>query len=110
MRRELLAGETPGRDCNRARTDCLPRDVVRVSPITSIAADELEPMFSAPGGERRAELIAIVMIVGKGPDSKTAETIVGEFQPRAALHVSREQCDHNLRILLQPCQQLLDPG
>src|SRR5262249_24700396 len=111
---ELLARKTSGRDCDCARADCFPAsDVVRsVANHVNRRRLELESMlFPRSVSGESAELIAIVMIIGKGPEfEKLPETVVREFEPRAPLHVAGQQGEHNSRILLQPAQQFLDSG
>ena len=73
---------------------------------------ELESMLlpRALTGEG-AELIAIVMIVGKGSEfKKLPETVVREFKLCASFHVSGEQGDHDFWIMAEPLQELVYAG
>lgn len=106
---QLRTGKAAGRDCNRPRADRFATgDVVRSVPDhIDLRRGKLDRVFLS-----RAllcdtpELVAIVMIVGKGAEfEKIREPVICEFQFRPAFQVAGQKTEHILRARLQPQQQ-----
>ena len=83
-----------------------------VSPMTSIcAASNSWPCFSCARAGERAELVAIVMIVGERAElEEVPETVALQFQLRAACDVAREQGENAIRFCFHTSEDFGDAG
>ena len=114
MFRQLVAGEAPGRDRNRARADCFPaRDIVRgVANDVDICRGEIGPVLLPRAPLRKgAELVPIVMIIGERAElEKIPDPIVRKLQLRAPFDIAGKEPKNILWSRVQARQELLNTG
>ena len=111
---QLLPRKTSGRDRDGARANRFAaRDIVRrVTDNIDIGGGEIDRVFCAgPLLRKRSEIVAIVVIVGKGAKfEKIPDAIVRELELRAAAEVAGQESEHILRAGLKPRQQFCNAG
>ena len=100
MSGQLRAAKASSCDCNRARTDCFAaRDVVwRVADDIDLRGREIDRvLIPRPLARELSQLVAIVVIVGKGAElEKIPEPVMRELQFRSALQVASEEAENVL--------------
>jgi hypothetical protein len=111
---QLVGGEAPGRDRNRARADRFAAGNVvgRVADHIDICGNEIDGVsFERPALRERPQLVAVVVIVRESAKfEEVPEPVMAQLQLRAAFQIASEKTEHVLRPLPQSRQEFADAG